>query len=104
MKTLFNRSTPIFLCMLMAGCVNQADVKAGKSVPVASPVVQTETPSSMVTTCPAHRPEICTREYRPVCATLESNASPVRQKTYATGCTACADPSVVSYIDGACPK
>jgi len=47
--------------------------------------------------CTEPRAQMCTREYRPVCA----NKGGVRV-TYATGCTACADPKVASYQPDAC--
>ena len=50
------------------------------------------------TTCPKPRPQICTREYNPVCGQLQNGTV----KTYATGCTACSDPAVTGYITGAC--
>ncbi|MDT8283285.1 MAG: hypothetical protein RQ982_10845 [Gammaproteobacteria bacterium] len=48
--------------------------------------------------CKNPRPEICTREYDPVCATLKDGST----KTGATGCTSCSDPEVVGYKMGAC--
>ena len=48
--------------------------------------------------CQQPRPQICTREYNPVCATLKDGSL----RTGATGCSACADPDVVSYTRGAC--
>jgi hypothetical protein len=48
--------------------------------------------------CEEPRPQICTREYDPVCATLQDGSS----KTAATGCTSCSDPAVVGYSKGAC--
>lgn len=48
--------------------------------------------------CEEPRPQICTREYDPVCAKLQDG----NVKTYATGCTSCADPVVQSYKKGAC--
>ncbi len=48
--------------------------------------------------CTEPRPQICTREYNPVCATLEGGGT----QTYATGCTACADAKVTGYSPGAC--
>ena len=104
MKVLFKRLVSVAFFSLLTACVNQGDVATEKVVPVSSPVVQTEMPTSVGTMCPERRPEICTQEYRPVCATLESKSSTVGQKTYSNGCTACADPKVLSYIDGACPK
>ena len=50
------------------------------------------------TLCPEPRPQICTREYRPVCAQMRDGSF----RTYPTGCTSCADPDVVGYRGGAC--
>ncbi len=51
------------------------------------------------TACPEERPQICTREYRPVCALLEDGT----RDTRATGCTACSDPRVRGWIPEPCP-
>jgi len=48
--------------------------------------------------CEEPRPQICTREYNPVCAKLQDGSV----KTYATGCTSCADSKVEGYTKGAC--
>ncbi len=48
--------------------------------------------------CTEPRPQICTAEYLPVCATKTNNET----KTYATGCTACGDPEVIHYRSGEC--
>lgn len=48
--------------------------------------------------CEEPRPQICTREYDPVCATLQDGST----KTGSTGCTSCSDPEVVGYKKGAC--
>ncbi|UCH23199.1 MAG: alkaline phosphatase D family protein [Deltaproteobacteria bacterium] len=48
--------------------------------------------------CPDPRPEICTQEYRPVCTNLQDGGL----KTYSNGCSACTDPSVTGYREGAC--
>ena len=48
---------------------------------------------------PDTRQPMCTREYRPVCGTLEDNSS----KTYGNKCTACSDAKVARYVDGKCP-
>ena len=48
--------------------------------------------------CEEPRPQICTREYNPVCATLKDGST----KTGSTGCTSCSDPEVVGYKMGAC--
>ena len=48
--------------------------------------------------CEEPRPQICTREYNPVCATLKDGTT----KTGSTGCTSCSDSEVVGYKMGAC--
>ena len=50
--------------------------------------------------CEEPRPQICTREYDPVCATLSDGGT----KTGSTGCTSCSDPDVVGYKKGVCLK
>jgi len=69
------------------------------------PVTQTKP----ITQCTNPRPEVCTREYRPVCATKDTGIRCVttpcpstEEVTYATGCTACADPKVSHYRPGKC--
>jgi hypothetical protein len=49
-------------------------------------------------TCPEPRPQVCTQDYRPVCAKLQDG----NFKTYSNGCTACTDPAVAGYREGAC--
>ena len=49
--------------------------------------------------CEEPRSEVCTQDYRPVCAELRSSV----QKTYSNGCAACSDADVVSHVEGACP-
>jgi hypothetical protein len=48
--------------------------------------------------CNDPRPQMCTREYRPVCAQMLGGA----RQTYANGCEACADVLVNSWHDGEC--
>jgi Kazal-type serine protease inhibitor domain len=52
------------------------------------------------TVCIDPRPQVCSMDYRPVCAQLEDTSF----KTYSNGCTACSDPRVKSYEEGACRK
>ncbi|WP_317932216.1 hypothetical protein [Halioxenophilus sp. WMMB6] len=56
----------------------------------------TVTPDATV--CNEPRPEICTREYRPVCAHLADGST----SQYPSGCTACADPMVDAWLPGEC--
>jgi len=51
-----------------------------------------------VNRCEEPRPEMCTMIYQPVCASLADQS----HKTYASGCTACSDKNVQSYVPGAC--
>ncbi len=54
--------------------------------------------AKVFTACTDPRPQLCTREYNPVCAKLIDASN----KTYATGCTACSDQKVSGYYPGAC--
>jgi hypothetical protein len=56
----------------------------------------TETVTSI--TCKDPRPQVCTREYNPVCATLKDGSS----QTMATACTACSSLQVTAYEMGEC--
>ena len=48
--------------------------------------------------CEEPRPEMCTREYRPVCGVQQNSLA----KSYGNACEACADEKVGFYIEGAC--
>jgi predicted methyltransferase len=59
--------------------------------------------------CTDPRPEMCTRDYRPVCADVDTGVRCVttpcpaaRQETYGNACSACADPKVYSHVPGEC--
>jgi len=61
--------------------------------------------------CPEQRPQICAREYMPVCATRDTGVRCVttpcpasEQKTYSNGCSACADKNVSGYAANACAQ
>lgn len=55
---------------------------------------------STTTSCTDPRPMVCTMEYRPVCAALVAGT----EKTYPSGCNACADVAVASWRDGPCEE
>lgn len=56
--------------------------------------------SSGETLCVNPRPEACTMQYDPVCATFADGSKATRSNA----CTACADAAVVSYRPGACEE
>lgn len=57
-----------------------------------------DTENQVLTICTEPRPQICTMDYQPVCAQLQDGTF----ETYSNGCTACADPVVTGYREGAC--
>ena len=69
------------VAVFVAGCQSSMSRKAEGLVP-----------------CEEPRPEVCTRDYRPVCAEVADGTS----RTYANGCDACADTTVQAYRPGAC--
>jgi len=75
----------ISFLILLVGCV---PTSGSKSKPE----------SSSLTICPEQRPQVCTREYRPVCGELKDG----NLKTYANGCEACADANVIGFQYGEC--
>ena len=78
----------ISLGLLLVGCATNNDEKIDLNEPGVLDIILCEEP----------RPQICTREYDPVCATLKDGST----KTGSTGCTSCSDPEVMGYKKGAC--
>jgi hypothetical protein len=59
--------------------------------------------------CPDPRPEMCTEEYRPVCALRDTGVRCITTpcpstewKTYGNACAACSDSDVIGYKLGEC--
>jgi len=59
------------------------------------------TPQMSLTPCEDPRPQICTREYMPVCGHKAADDS---WQTYGNACEACADSSVEGWRPGACEE
>lgn len=78
--------------------------------PAALPESEPAEEDSRYTTCPTRRAEMCTKEYRPVCADVDTGIRCIRapcpsieKKTYGNACSACADPKVIGHRPGPCP-
>ncbi len=61
--------------------------------------------------CSNSRPQMCTKEFRPVCADVDTKVRCVKapcpsniRKTVSNGCTACSDSNIYGYSLGACEK
>ena len=80
----------VSLSLLSIACATTADEKNEYNEPGALDLILCEEP----------RPQICTREYNPVCGTLQDGST----KTGSTGCTSCSDTDVVGYKMGVCTK
>ena len=95
----------ILLCALLAiGSCSKATksddeiVVDPASTQLSEPAVPQSATNEALVQCTDPRPQICTREYNPVCATLDDGSV----KSYATGCTACSDEQVTGYRQGSC--
>lgn len=78
-----------FLALIFAAAAAPACAQQPPSAPPA--------PAGQVT-CTAPRPQVCTKEFRPVCATRADGT----RRTYGNGCEACADAAVTSHVPGPC--
>lgn len=97
----------LFTASLLQSC--QSPKQTGPDVASSSPPVATIPANSAQTQCKSPRPEMCTREYRPVCATRDTGIRCVttpcpstEQITKSNACTACSDEKVFSYSVGEC--
>lgn len=90
-KLIFRRGIPILFFFVLSACMGGEKNSESTSA-------QIEPDDSGLQQCPDTRPEICTMDYRPVCAVLGDGS----RKTYSNGCGACADASVDVFRVGAC--
>ena len=75
-------------------------VPVAEAVVIAGEAVRVGARADELERCSEPRPEMCTQDYRPVCAERADG----RTVTRSNGCAACADPDVVGYRPGACPE
>ena len=83
------------VCLLAAACTpvyNEVDEPAQEER------IPDEPGAIDIILCEEPRPQICTKEYNPVCARLKDGST----RTGATGCTSCSDSEVTGYTMGAC--
>ena len=78
-------SNTLVLVLLLGGCSASGPARLGTTAEQA---------------CMEPRPQVCTMDYRPVCASLATG----ERKTYANACGACADSAVVSWHEGECQE
>jgi hypothetical protein len=97
-------SVVILNLVLLTACQDKTTIKK-----LAPEVV---TPSGAYAECSSPRPEICTSEFRPVCAKVDTGVrcvttTPCRSsenKTYSNACTACTSPKVYGFWKNACAE
>ena len=91
---------------LLSSC--QSHKQAGTDV-ASSPSVVILPDTVAAIQCESPRSQLCTREYRPVCASRDIGVRCVtvpcpssETVTKSNACTACADEKVSSYVEGVC--
>jgi hypothetical protein len=99
--------------LLLVACAHDNGIDAAAAAPDAgAKPAQTATPAETPRpiTCTEPRSQVCTRDYRPVCATRDTGIRCItapcpssEQRTYSNGCEACSDPKVLQHVEGACP-
>ena len=95
------------LLLLLAAC-SQAPVASEPPPPAKDPPKQEQKKEPV--TCANPRPQVCTMIYAPVCATRDTGVRCIKapcpseeQVTRSSGCNACSDEKVMSYVEGECP-
>jgi hypothetical protein len=73
-------------CIALAGCASS----------------NTKRDAGVIQLCEEPRRQLCTRDYRPVCAKPISDSQP--DETAANACTACSSVEVRGYVEGECPS
>lgn len=76
-----------------------------------TPKANAATSPANLIACPTQRAEMCASIYKPVCASRDTGVRCVRAPcpseapaTFSNACSACRDPKVYGYTEGACGK
>jgi hypothetical protein len=80
----------IVLSLVLAACSSVEKSEVSKKTLPSLP--------SYSSACPDERPQMCTFDFNPVCATKSSGET----HTYSNACSACANVSVQGYSEGEC--
>lgn len=92
-KIIFNVVSFVLFAFFLTACQSGSKVKS----PLSETLVQCKDP----------RPQACTKEYQPVCASKDTGVRCIKSPcpseedvSYGNACTACADPKVHGYVPG----
>lgn len=98
----------ILLITGLFGCGEPSQAVESAPEPKLEKVMDT---SNNFIACPDDRPEMCTRDYRPVCAKRDTGirciATPCPSTEWTTEgnpCTACSNPTVEGFTPGECAE
>jgi hypothetical protein len=112
--------TPFSILLLLVACCTTRPARPGgtagaRAVPPVNAPAPPPTaeaapaPAAPFVTCSDPRPEICTQQYQPVCAQVDTGIRCIKapcpsaeSRTFPNGCAACTDPKVLGFIEGPC--
>lgn len=105
----FSSLALILIALLPVACA-QTRITADPGPPPAIETTATTTATASIA-CSNPRPEVCAQNVQPVCATRDTGVRCImapcpssEQVTISNACTACSDPKVSDYRDGACSE
>ena len=99
----------LIIALLFLSACSTATPSINQPLPESSPILLTGNPTVKSTTCTNPRPQMCTRQFQPVCAKKNTGivcvttpCPSIEYVTYSNGCVACSDAKVYSYTEGEC--